>query len=344
MNAEKLIASLLLRLPEKVLVGMAGGEEVVRDGYSLDAQTQFIAYNAARQPQPPVMTPELARQGTDKLVALFGGKREPDVTVSEITIETRDAALPARVYRHRNQAPNLPALLFFHFGGGVVGNVGTCDAFCTMLASIVGCAVVSVEYRLAPEHPWPANLIDAQASYDWLMANGAQFGAAPGKVAVGGDSMGGHMSAILCQKLKAAGQAQPALQILIYPATDLTERAGSMVTCADAFPLTADLMAWFMSHYLTAEADIADPGLSPLLAKDLSGLAPALVVVAGHDPLRDQGLAYGQALEAAGVATQIRTFGRMAHGFTAMTGGVKAADVACREIAADIARAFKAMA
>ena len=278
------------------------------------------------------------------VVNLFGGRREPGVAVSHITIPTAQAQLPARVYRPTGQDPGLPALLFFHFGGGVVGNTGTCDAFCTILAATVRTAVVSVDYRLAPEHPWPANLEDAHGCFDWLLANGAAVGAAPGRVAVGGDSMGGHMTASMCYQRKDDGLSQPVLQVLIYPATDLTDRAGSMVSCADAFPLTADLMAWFMSHYLPAGIDPAQPALSPLLADDHAGLAPALVVVAGHDPLRDQGLAYARGLEADGVAVQTRIYGRLAHGFTAMTGAVQAADAACREIASDVARALRAMA
>jgi acetyl esterase len=341
---QKAIARLLLRLPPPALVAMSGGEPVVRDGYVLDPQTQFIAHAAARQPRQGAPTPEAARADTDTLVALFGGRREPGVTVSGTVIETPQARLAARIYRPFRQDASLPAILFFHFGGGVVGNTGTCDAFCTILASIVGTAVVSVDYRLAPEHPWPANLEDAHGCFDWVTANAATLGARPGKAAVGGDSMGGHMTAVLCHQRKADGLPQPALQILIYPAVDLTDRGGSMVSCADAFPLTSDLMAWFMSHYLPEGVDAAQPGLSPLLAEDHSGLAPALVVVAGHDPLRDQGLAHAHALEAAGVAVQTRIYGRLAHGFTAMTGGVTAADAACREIATDIGRALRAMA
>lgn len=343
MNVQKLILRGLLSLPPRVLVKMSGGTPVVRDGYELDAQAQFFAFMSQRQPTPDPVTPASVRAGTDLMVALIGGARETGVSVTEISIPTPAGALPARVYRPANQDPELPLLLFFHFGGGVVGNVGTCDAFCTILAKEIGCAVVSLEYRLAPEHKWPANCDDAMASYQWLMVNAGKFGAPAGRVAVGGDSMGGHMSAVLCHALLAAGQAQPFLQLLIYPAVDLTDRGGSMVSCADAFPLTSDLMAWFMMHYLPDGADPTNPALSPALAPGHAGLAPAMVVVAGHDPLRDQGLAYAQTLAAAGVAVQTRTYGRLPHGFTAMTGRIQTADAACREIAADLARAWRAM-
>ncbi|NJR20365.1 MAG: alpha/beta hydrolase, partial [Hyphomonadaceae bacterium] len=123
-----------------------------------------------------------------------------------------------------------------HFGGGVVGNIGTCDTFCAELAKTIGCVVLSVEYRLAPEHPWPAGLDDAIASFLWARDNAPQFGAPAGLAAAGGDSMGGNFTAILAQELKQLGLPQPVMQLLIYPATDITDHSGSMQTCADAIP------------------------------------------------------------------------------------------------------------
>jgi acetyl esterase len=224
-----------------------------------------------------------------------------------------------------------------------VGSLNTCDAFCTILAKGIGCAVVSVDYRLAPEHRWPANLTDARAAHDWVKANAATFGCASGAVMVGGDSMGGHMSAVLCQDLKADGAAQPVLQLLIYPASDIGAQGGSMESCASSYPLSAGVMAFFMAHYLPEGADITSPRISPLKAKDLSGLAPALVFTAGHDPLRDQGRAYADALEAAGVTVRYQCHDSLAHGYTAYTGAVPAADAACRLIAAETARACRAL-
>lgn len=342
MNLQKTLVRLMLRLPDAVLRSMAGGSRVVRDGMELDPRFQFIAAQASKAPLPDPLTPEFARAGTELLTALFGGSREPGVAVSTITIPT-DPPLAARVYRPQNQHPAAPVMVYYHFGGGVVGSLETCDAFCTILARGIGCAVVSVDYRLAPEHKWPANLADGRAALDWVRANGSRFDAPDGLVMVGGDSMGGHMSAVICQDLKADGQPQPVLQLLVYPATDLTAEGGSMVSCADAYPLTAATMGFFMHHYLPDGADPAQVRLSPLRNPDLSGLAPALVFTAGHDPLRDQGLAYADALEAAGVSVRYECHETLAHGYTAYTGAVPAADAACRAIAAQVARACRAL-
>lgn len=341
MSLQKTITSLLLKLPDGMLVAMSGGAPIVRDGRTLDARFQFIEAAAAKRPLPDPLTPQIARQGVDMLTDLFGGTRQNGVNCTEIIIPAKARTIPARSYRPTNQNPKAPLLVFFHFGGGVVGNVGTCDNFCSLIAKVVGCPVLSVEYRLAPEHQWPAGLDDAVDSFIWARDNAAQFGAPAGLAAAGGDSMGGNFTAILCQDLKARDLSQPILQVLIYPATDLTVEDGSMQSCADAYPLTKATMDWFMANYLPTGASNTDVRLSPAKASDLSGLAPAIVVMAGHDPLRDQGFAYGAQLEAAGVATQVSCYDSLAHGFTAYMGAIPAADRACREIATTIAKSYR---
>jgi acetyl esterase/lipase len=191
--------------------------------------------------------------------------------------------------------------------------------------------VLSVDYRLAPEHRFPAGLEDVLAAYRWARDNAGRFGASD--VAIGGDSVGGNFAAIVCQELKRTGEPQPAAQLLIYPCTDVGSETPSMTTYADAFPLTRPLMDWFIGHYLGPDADPADPRLSPLKAKDLSGLAPAVIATAGFDPMVDQGEAYARRLRAAGVPVDYRCYDGLCHAFTAFTGAVPAADAACREIA-----------
>jgi acetyl esterase len=341
MRFQKLITSLLLKLPDGVLVAMAGGSPIVRDGRTLDARFQFIEAAAAKRAMPDPLTPEFARNGTDLLTFLFGGVREAGVTCAEISIPASGRAIPARSYRPSNQRPEAPLLVFYHFGGGVVGNVGTSDAFCSIIAKHVGCAVLSVEYRLAPEHPWPAGLDDAIDSFIWARDHAAQFGAPAGLAAAGGDSMGGNFTAILCQDLKARGLAQPVLQLLIYPATDITLQDGSMESCANAYPLTKATMDWFMANYLPTGTDPHNIRLSPAGADNLNDLAPAIVIMAGHDPLRDQGFVYAKQLEAAGIPTKVACYDSLAHGFTAYTGSIPAADKACREIADMIAVSYR---
>jgi acetyl esterase len=342
MSLQKWITSLLLKLPDGALTKMAGGTPVVRDGRTLDARFAFIAAAATKRALPNPLTPEFARNGVDLLTELFGGKREAGVACTDLTLPLEGRTLTARAYRPGKQRATAPLMVFYHFGGGVVGNIGTCDAFCTILAATIGCPILSVDYRLAPEHPWPAGLDDAIDSYLWARDNAAQFGAPAGVAAAGGDSMGSNFTAILAQEMKRRDLPQPTMQLLIYPATDITDTSGSMQTCADAYPLTRETMDWFMANYLPAGVDTNDVRISPAKSHDLSGLAPALVVMAGHDPLHDQGHAYAAALEAAGVSTKVRSYDSLAHGFTAYTGAVPDADRACREIARDVLDFYQA--
>jgi acetyl esterase len=344
MNVQRTIARLMLKLPEGVLRAMSGGHPVTLGGRTLDAHFQFIATQAAKQPPPDPFTVEAGRAGTDMLSFMFGGSPEPGVSWTDRTIPgAAGRAIPVRVYRPERQRATAPAMTYLHFGGGVVGGIETCHAFCTILAKEIGCPIVSVNYRLAPEHPWPAGLDDSRAAFEWTRDHAGELGAPAGAAAIGGDSMGGNFSAIIAQDMAGSGSAQPFFQLLIYPATDLLAEGGSMATYGQSFPLTADTMAWFMAHYLPEGTDRSDLRLSPLRAPDLSGLAPALVATAGFDPLLDQGRAYAEALEQAGVSVQYVCFDALAHGFTAFTGGVPAADAACRAIARQTARAYRAL-
>jgi acetyl esterase/lipase len=222
-------------------------------------------------------------------------------------------------------------MVWAHMGGGVIGTLDTSHRFCSMLARITRGPVLSVDYRLAPEHRFPAGLEDVLAAYRWARDQASTYGARG--VAIGGDSMGGSFAAIVCQDLKRVGEEQPVLQLMLYPCTDVASETPSMSTYADAFPLNRAMMDWFMGHYLGPDADPADPRLSPLKAADLSGLAPAVIATAGFDPLIDQGAAYGQKLREAGIATTWRSYDSLCHGFASFTGAVPAADAACREIA-----------
>lgn len=343
MKLQRALARMMLHLPEGLLRRLSGGAPLVIDGRRLDAQFQFIAAQAAKAQPPDPFTVAAGRAGTDLLSAMFGGAPEPGVSFQDEIIAGPAGSIPVRIYRPGRQRPGAPALTYLHFGGGVVGSIETCHAFCTILSQEIGCPVVSVEYRLAPEHPFPAGLEDAIAAHDWTCANAERLGAPAGVAAVGGDSMGGNFAAIIAQERKRRGGPQPFFQLLIYPATDLTAQGGSMDAYGQCFPLTADTMAWFMAHYLPAGADRADPRLSPLLEKDLSGLAPAFIATAGFDPLLDQGAAYARMLEGAGVSTKYLCFDGLAHGFTAFTGAVQAADAACRSIARETTRAYRAL-
>ncbi len=337
---QKFILKALMSLPSPVLRAMSGGGTVYRGGRTLDPRFQFLAAAAARMPSMTTLSPDEARAASAKGLAAMSGPAEPGVRNESLSIDGQDGPIRLRAYRPADQDGAAPLIVFAHFGGGVIGDLETCHAFCGILARIARTAVLSVDYRLAPDHRFPAGLDDVLAAFRWGRDNAARFGALAGTAAIGGDSMGGNFAAVVAQEMKRAGEAQPALQLLIYPAVDVASETPSMTTYADAYPLSRPIMDWFMGHYIGADADPADPRLSPDRTADLSGLAPAVVVTAGFDPLVDQGEAYAKRLIAAGVAVRYRCYDSLAHGFTAFTGAVPAADAACREIARLVRETF----
>ena len=339
----KLAVKALMSLPAPILRLMSGGGVVYQGGRTLDPHFQFLTAGARRLPSITTLDPERARQASASGLASVAGKREAGVKVENLTIDGPGGPLPLRAYRPQSQDAAAPLMVFAHFGGGVIGDLETCDAFCSIIAKVARCPVLSVDYRLAPEHRYPAGLDDTLAAYRWGRDNAARFGAPAGVAAIGGDSMGGNFSSVLAQEMKRTGEPQPAVQLLIYPAVDVSSETQSMATYADAYPLSRSIMDWFMGHYMGPEVDPADVHLSPIKSEDLSGLAPAIVITAGFDPLVDQGECYAKLLKDAGVPVIYRCYDSLAHGFTAFTGAVPAADVACREIAGFVRQAYDGM-
>jgi acetyl esterase/lipase len=323
----------LLSLPPPLLRLMSGGGVVYQGGRTLDPRFQFLAAQARGAGAMADLSPEQARRTNSQGVAAVTGDPEPGVRTESVLVEGPRGPIPCRAYRPESQDAALPVLVFAHMGGGVIGDLDTAHAFCTILARLARCPVLSVDYRLAPEHRFPAGLEDTLAVYRYARSHAADFGAPEAEAAIGGDSMGANFAAVICQELQRAGEPQPTLQLLIYPCVAVACESASMSTYADAFPLSRSLLDWFVRHYMGPEDNPADPRLSPLEARDLAGLAPAVVVTAGFDPLLDQGEAYARRLREAGVPVVYRCYDGLAHGFTAFTGAVPAADVACREIA-----------
>ena len=340
-GVQRLFLDRLLSLPTPLLRLMAGGGVVYQGGRTLDPRFQFLGNAAKSAPPMSSLTPQAARTGAAQALQVVAGKTEPGVRTEALSIEGPRGSIPLRAYRPDGQDPASPVMVFAHFGGGVIGDLDTCDAFCSILAKAARCAVLSVDYRLAPEHRFPAGLEDVLAAYRWARDNAPRFGAPEGRVAIGGDSMGGNFAAVVAQEMKRSGEPQPALQLLIYPATDLACESQSMSTYADAYPLSRQTMEWFIGHYLPPDADPTDPRASPMKSVDLSGLAPAVVVTAGFDPLNDQGEAYAKHMKDAGVPVVFRCYDGLAHAFTAFTGAVPCADVACREIAGLVREGFE---
>jgi acetyl esterase len=342
-DARKLIVKTLLSLPSPVLRLMSGGSAVYQGGRTLDPRFQFLAAQAKGGPAMSTLTAQEGRAGAAQGLALLAAGLEPGVRVENLTVPGGEGEVKARAYRPDDQDPAAPLVVYAHMGGGVIGDLETHHAFCSILAKLARCAVLSVDYRLAPEHRFPAGLEDMLAAYRWARDNTARFGAESGGLAVAGDSMGGNFAAILCQELKRNGEPQPALQLLVYPAVDVASETQSMTTYADAYPLSRETMNWFMGHYMSPQDDPADPRLSPIRNPDLTGLAPAIVVTAGFDPLVDQGEAYARALKAAGVPVLYRCYDALGHGFTALGGAIPPADIACREIAGLVRQGFEGM-
>jgi acetyl esterase len=273
---------------------------------------------------PPIAdgTVEQARIGLRTLMVDF---RQPATlpVVGSITNETVAGAIPARVYRPVATGP-LPTIVYLHGGGFVIGDLDTHEGVCRLLCNDVGAVVVSVDYRLAPEHPFPAAADDAYAALRWVVEHIAEYGGDPARLAVGGDSAGGNLSAV-CTQLAHADGLRLAAQLLIYPAVDLLGEYPSREANATGYFLTLADMRWFAEHYIGMSEDdpraaelARDPRLSPLLADSLEGLPPAVVVTAEFDPLRDEGNAYATALEKAGVRVAHREFAGLIHGFYGM--------------------------
>ena len=259
----------------------------------------------------------------------------PMARVEALTVPGQGGPIPARLYVPGGLPANepTPLLVFYHGGGWVIGDLDTHDNVCRFLAAAVGTAVLSIEYRLAPEHPFPAAVEDAWAGFAWAEANAAELGADRERIAVGGDSAGGNMAAVVSLLAKAAGGPMPAMQLIIYPPTDSAGELPSRYLFRDGFMLTKGDMDNFERHYLPPGTDKTDPRVSILLAPDLSGLPPAYVATAGFDPLRDEGEAYALRMREAGVQVALRRHPGLIHGFANMTAFSRSARGAMLEVA-----------
>lgn len=261
--------------------------------------------------------------------------------VRDLQAEGPHGAIPLRLYRPAGAAAApLPVLVYFHGGGWVIGDLDTHDVVCRTLCAGSGCAVVAVDYRMGPEHRFPAAVDDTHAAVRWVRAQAAALGLDGTRLAIGGDSAGGNLAAVTAIGMRLAAEAPARLQLLIYPATDMRAVAPSHTANGQGYVLTSDSIAWFRGHYIADAAQWVDWRASPLLAEDLSHLPPALVLTAGFDPLRDEGRQYADALSAAGVPAQYVCFERQIHGFITMGRVIDEAHTALDLCAASLRRAL----
>nr|ADR31550.1 EST1 [uncultured microorganism] len=285
----------------------------------LDPQVQNLLDQMAALNAPPMstLTPDLVRMGTKMQREAFPVEPEPVAQVVNGAIPGPAGEIPIRIYTPAGSGP-FPALVFFHGGGWVICDLDTHDSLCRSLCNGAGCVVVSVDYRLAPEHKFPAAPEDCYAATQWVAGHAAEINADPDSIAVGGDSAGGNLTAVVAQMARDQDGPALAFQLLIYPATDFTFDGPSLRENAEGYFLTSDDMDWFTNHYLNSNADRTNPLASPMQADDLSELPPALVITAEYDPLRDEGESYGKQLQEAGVPVTISRYDGMIHGFLSL--------------------------
>ena len=312
----------------------------------LHPQTQALLDLIEQRGLPPThtLTPADAR-------ALYRDRRgftqpaPPEVAlVRELQADGPHGAIPMRLYRPLGAAEQatLPVLVYYHGGGWVIGDLDTHDTLCRELANGGGCAVVSVDYRMAPEHRFPAAVDDSLAATRWVHAHAGELKLDATRLAVGGDSAGGNLAAVVSIAARDSGDLPIVYQLLIYPATDQHRTLPSHTTNGEGYLLTTDTMDYFSGHYITDPALYNDWHASPLLHPDLTRLPPALVLTAGYDPLRDEGAAYAERLTTAGNRASYVCFERQIHGFILMGRVLDEANTAVAMCAAELKRAFAA--
>jgi acetyl esterase len=279
---------------------------------------------------PPL--PEL-RQQLRTMVTLMDEPAPALPRIEDIHIPGPAGPIPARVYAPSAGAEPLPVVTYFHGGGWVQGDLETHHGLCARLAKHADALVVAVDYRLAPEHKFPAAVEDCLAAYRWVRARAREVGGDAARVAVAGDSAGGNLSAVVSQLAASAGGPVPTCQVLIYPAVDFSLETASHRELAEGHVIPRDRIMWYSEQYLRGEADKADLRASPLRAPSLAGQPPAMVVTAGFDPLRDEGQAYGDKLRQAGVEVVHREYAGQIHAFVSLTKAIPQGMVCTLEIA-----------
>jgi acetyl esterase len=311
---------------------------------ALHPQVQAVMDAMARMNlAPPHTIPvDQARAQFKRTRAVFLAPAQDLASVVDRTIPGPAAEIPIRLYRPLGSAPEtqLPALVFFHGGGWVFGDLDSHDALCREVSNLAGCAVLSVAYRVAPENKFPAAVDDAIAAIRYVAGKGRDLGIDPTRLAAGGDSAGGTLATVAALTFRDYGGPRLRLQVLIYPVTDMTLDSPAYTRIPTGYTLPRERMLFFREAYLRGPEDIADWRASPLKARDVSNLPPALILTAAQDPLVDEGKAYADRLAGAGVPVTYSCYDGMVHGFLTMAGAVEAGHAGIAEVAGALKRAF----
>jgi acetyl esterase len=305
-------------------------------------EMEAVRRERAARAQPPVydLTVEEARRQQHEEMLEAAGTPEPVARVEDLTYEGPGGTLPARLYAPANDRP--PLLVYFHGGGFVLSELHAYDAVARSLVNAADTAVLLCGYRLAPEHPFPAAVEDAEAAVRWAAANSDRLGVDGGRLAVAGDSAGGNLAAVVAHRLRDSAGPPLAFQLLIYPVIQHGADTPSWRESVDALFLHPRAMSWYWDHYLPGPEHGRDPRASPLAAERFDGLPPALVIIAEHDPLRDEGEEYARRMAAAGVPVELTRYDGVVHGFFKMTAELTAAREAHAHAASALRRAFGA--
>jgi acetyl esterase len=309
----------------------------------LDPQVKAFLDQASAMPRPKMwdMPLSMSRHSFAQMMTMMGPHDVPVGKIQNISIPGPGGDIRARVYAPiAGGSESLPAMVFFHGGGFVVGDLDTHDGLCRLIAHEGGFVVVAVDYRLAPENKWPAPLDDAIAATRWIFANAPSLGIDAGRIAIGGDSAGGHLAACVTQAIKASGGLKLAFQLLLFPGTEFTTDTSSMNRYAVGYLMEKQTIEWFYSQVLPDDADRLSPKVSPLLSKDFSGLPPAYIMLGGYDPLHDEGLAYADKLKAAGVKVTVADYSDMVHCFIYLQSVLPQAHDAMAKAAEAVAQAL----
>ncbi|SDO02372.1 acetyl esterase [Lutimaribacter pacificus] len=321
-------------LPDGARRALYGGRLPVVDGRKIDASAQALCDLVGLVRAPGAMPSlEESRAQIEMMAAKFDRPTPASVNRQDITLPGADGPRPARLYTPAGAGEDAPTLLFLHGGGWVQGSIGSHDGLCGKLADWAGVRVISYDYRLAPEHKFPAGADDVLACYRALVSGATALRIDPARLAVGGDSAGANLTAVLMHDLGAAGLPVPAGQLLIYPAVDARMTSQSMQSLKDQPLLPVVRIRWYLDQYLPETQDRLDPRVSPLFSPHLVGQPPAMIVVAGHDPLWDDGQAHAAALRDAGVAAELAEFPGQVHAFASLTKVVPQGNAALRRSA-----------
>jgi len=308
----------------------------------LDPQARAMLDAMAAMPRPDFATLRAADYRAALAAMPPFAPGDPVAAQQDLVLDGAAGPLNARLYRPDDSTSPLPLVIYFHGGGFVLCGLDSHDNICRSLARRSGALVLSVDYRLAPEARFPAAANDAVAAVRWAAAHAARLGADPARLAVAGDSVGGNLAAVACQQLRGSGIAL-AHQLLLYPYLDCTDTAAGSASyreCSEGYFLSAAELDWYRGQYLATPADAADVRASPLHQRDLHGLPPATIITAEFDPLRDQGEAYGEALQRAGSSATVRRWPGQFHGFISMQGVIDAASHALDAAAASLRQAW----